>query len=91
MVLVKGVDAEIIAMGLSKVGIIYHCLLKNTIRAKEAFNESINITSAMTERGKLYSSPWYVLYLFTGCFHEKTNFLFSLFFFDKSYLYLISG
>jgi len=60
MVLVKGVDAEIIAMGLSKVGIIYHCLLKNTIRAKEAFNESINITSAMTEHGKLYSNPWYV-------------------------------
>ena len=64
MVLVKGVDAEIIAMGLSKVGIIYHCLLKNTIRAKEVFNESINLTSAMTEHGKLYSNPWYVLYVF---------------------------
>jgi len=60
MVLVKGEDAEIIAMGLSKVGIIYHCLLKNTIRAKEVFNESINLTSAMTEHGKLYSNPWYV-------------------------------
>ena len=61
MVLVKGEDAEIIAMDLSKVGIIYHCLLKNTIRAKEVFNESINLTSAMTEHGKLYSNPWYVL------------------------------
>ena len=59
MVLVKGEDAEIIAMGLSKVGIIYHCLLKNTIRAKEVFNESINLTSTMTEHGKLYSNPWY--------------------------------
>ena len=64
MVLVKGEDAEIIAMGLSKVGIIYHCLLKNTIRAKEVFNESINLTSAMTEHGKLYSNPWYVSYVF---------------------------
>ena len=60
MVLVKGEDVEIIAMALSKIGIIYHRLLNNTIRGKEAFKEAINITSAMTEHGKLYQNPWYI-------------------------------
>ena len=79
MVLVKGEDAEIIAMDLSKVGIIYHCLLKNTIRAKEVFNESINLTSAMTEHGKLYSNPWYVLN-----WNRLARFLYDMIFYCKA-------
>lgn len=60
MVLVKGEDAEIVAMAEGKMGLVYYNIIKNKIRAKECFNDAMNIASTLPEHGKLYSSPWYV-------------------------------
>ena len=57
-VLVKGEDAEVIAMALTKIGIIYHQHIGLTIRAKDYFKEAMDLASVLT--GNKYTNPWYM-------------------------------
>ena len=43
IVLVKGEDAEVIAMALTKIGLIYNQHLGLTIRAKDYFKEAMDL------------------------------------------------
>ena len=58
MVLVEEKDAEVTAMALTKIGIIFYQHLGFTIRAKDYFKEAMELATVLT--GNKYTNQWYI-------------------------------
>ena len=57
-IFVSGKDAEVTAMALTKIGIIFYQHLGFTIRAKDYFKEAMDLATVLT--GNKYTNQWYL-------------------------------